>query len=319
MKYFGMLLFVTFTVCTSLAQASGADDIRASLMAVANAAERAGQESTAKDLRVAIVSATDEELYLTYKDTDLGGMEGAFMDTATAFDAVEAFGYTPRAAVPSALGADFPDGEGYPGAICPLSPNRSNADALLIAVDAIEVAGIALQVAEGIWSVSDRACGTVVVAIGAVGNPQNAVCIIADVVLFAAKALVNSAEAIVNHIAYCDGAVDSAEIEGAYERSGHIHDDLSSHDTDIKSDLSTHDADIKALLTNIQGGIDENQRLIQILTSRQLEILNLLVTPNGQRSIDESVLTCTGVGDDCPSYPELQLCENGSLAWNCSK
>jgi hypothetical protein len=40
------------------------------------------------------------------------------------------------------------------------------------------------------WSVSDRACGTVAVAFGTGGNPQNALCIITDTTLFAAQATV---------------------------------------------------------------------------------------------------------------------------------
>jgi hypothetical protein len=79
--------------------------------------------------------------------------------------------------------------------------------------------------------------------------------------------------------------------------------------------LVTHDADIKILLANLQGAVDENQRLIQITMSRQLEIIRLLITPSGKRVINADVLTCTG--GDCPEYPALQLCPNGSLSWNC--
>ena len=246
----------------------------------------------------------------------------------------------------------LPDATGYPSAPfpCPFSPDRSDADALLVSVDAIAIANVALEVAQGIWSVADRACTTVAVGIGVVGNPQNALCLITDVALFVANAVVTTAEAVTDHIAFCDGAVDSAEIEGAYDRTGHIHTDLADHDTNIDTDLAahdtnidtdlaahdlnidtdlaahdlnidtdliTHDTDIKLLLGNIQGTVDENQRLIKITMSRQQEIIRLLMTPSGRRVVNEDVLTCTGLGDDCPVYPVLQLCENGSLAWNC--
>ena len=56
--------------------------------------------------------------------------------------------------------------------------------------------------------------------------------------------------------------IDSAEIEGAYERAGdifhlneHIRADLGTHDTDIKFDLDNHDADIKADLDNHDADI----------------------------------------------------------------
>ena len=86
------------------------------------------------------------------------------------------------------------------------------------------------------------------------------------------------------------------------------------HDADLKSQLATHDADIKARLGKIQGTVDENQRLLNITMSRQLEILRLLITPEGQREINMDVLTCTG--DDCPVAVDLQ-CGKGDLEWPC--
>ena len=94
--------------------------------------------------------------------------------------------------------------------------------------------------------------------------------------------------------------------------------DLIAHDANIDADLVQHDTDIKALLADLQGAVDENQRLIKVSMSRQLEVMRLLITPNGRRVVDAEVLTCTGEGDDCPEYPAtFQLCENGSLTWNC--
>lgn len=339
---------------------------RAEWQAVADAVALAGHEAAAADMEAALSAMTDEELYLGYGQMDLVGLAEAFVNTAESFNAVEKTYPGVRDYAESKKGGNsvekmdsgnqipmspgLPPAEGYPGGLCPFSPDRSDADALLIAVDAIAVANVALEIANGVWSVADRACGTVAVAIGAVGNPQNAGCIITDTVLFVAQAVVTTAEAVVDHIAFCDGAVDSAEIEGAYERAGHIHDDVAAHDTNIDGDLAahdtnidgdlvahdanidadlvahdanidadliTHDTDIKALLANLQGAVDENQRLIKITMSRQQEIMRLLITPSGQRVINQEVLTCTGLGDDCPIYPGLQLCDNGSLSWNC--
>ena len=350
MKSIITLIVFIFVFCVSNAHAGARED----WYAVADAVEAAGQAESAADIRAAVGAMTDEELYLGYGDMDLEGAVRAFQDVADAFDAVGdmAVPAVPPAAAPDLLSPGLPGAVGYPTAPfpCPFSPDRSNADDLLIAVDAIEAANIALEIAEGIWSVSDRACTTVAVAIGAVGNPQNAACIAADVLLFAAKAVVNAARATVDHIAFCDGAVDSAEIEGAYERAGHIHSDLEAHDANIDGDLAAHDAnidgdlvahdanidgdliahdanidgdlaqhdaDIKELLEDLQGAVDENQRLIKITMARQLEIMRLLITPSGRRSINPDVLNCTG--DDCPEYPALQLCPDGSLDWNCGE
>ena len=70
-----------------------------------------------------------------------------------------------------------------------------------------------------------------------------------------------------------------------------IKNDLSTHDTDIKSQLSTHDADVKTLLVALQGSVD-------ILLARQLEVIRLLHTPQGQRNT--TVPACEGAGCDFP-------------------
>jgi hypothetical protein len=70
-----------------------------------------------------------------------------------------------------------------------------------------------------------------------------------------------------------------------------IKSNLSTHDTDIKVQLSTHDADVKSLLVALQGAVD-------VLLARQLEVLRLLHTPQGQRST--IVPACEGAGCDFP-------------------
>ena len=70
-----------------------------------------------------------------------------------------------------------------------------------------------------------------------------------------------------------------------------IKNDLSAHDTDIKTQLSTHDTDVKTLLVALQGSVD-------ILLARQLEVIRLLNTPQGQRNT--TVPACEGAGCDFP-------------------
>ncbi len=90
--------------------------------------------------------------------------------------------------------------------------------------------------------------------------------------------------------------------------------DLAAHDTTIKAQLAQHDADIKDRLGEIQGTVDENQRLLVISMARQAEILRLLITPSGKREINPDVLSCTG--DDCPQADIVLSCKNG-LDWPC--
>jgi hypothetical protein len=207
----------------------------------------------------------------------------------------------------------------------------------------------------GVWWPLNKAFDTldgacVVAGCDPIGIVCAAVCGTLEVAKIALKVAAVPLEACDIH----QGAIDGAEIEATYENTlglvgdvSHVHADLAAHDTNIDGDLAAHDAnidgdliahdanidadlvahdanlaehdaDIKELLDDLQGAVDENQRLIKISMSRQLEVLRLLITPSGRRVVDEEVLTCTGEGDDCPVYPAtFQLCENGSLEWNC--
>ncbi|MHC4089458.1 MAG: hypothetical protein ACYSVY_04120 [Planctomycetota bacterium] len=197
--------------------------VREDFEAVATAIEATGQDESAARLRDAVNALSDEELDEVYGEADLIGLAGDFRRTAVALNAVDPCIVEGM----SRSDSGFPDAVGYPSPIlCPYSPDRSDSDALLIAVDAIQAARILLESAKVIWSGLSRACDQVAVVCPAPGGGNTSVaCIPADVVLFAAELAVGTAQAVVDHIAYCDGAVDSAEIEGSYERLGHFHDD----------------------------------------------------------------------------------------------
>jgi hypothetical protein len=68
---------------------------------------------------------------------------------------------------------------------------------------------------------------------------------------------------------------------------------------DIKNRLATHDTEIKALLATLQGVVDENNQRLKSAQAVQRAIIRLLLTPEGRRSVNPAVLTCTG--DNCPS------------------
>lgn len=225
-----IMLFIVGLAVASVATAG----IREDWYAVAAAVRATGQSDSAARIEASVAGLSDEDLERVYGNADLAGLVEALSRSAEAMKATdEAWGGTTssRAFRPGPVQqsvAGFPDAVGYPSAgLCPFSPDRSNADALLIAVDAIEVARIALEAAKVIWSGLSRACGETIVILGEGGNVELA-CIPADIVLFAAELVVGLAEGIVEHIAFCDGAVDSAEIEGSYERLGHLHTDWTS-------------------------------------------------------------------------------------------
>ena len=188
----------------------------------------------------------------------------------------------------------------------------------------------------GVWWPLNKAIDTLDGACVVAGcDPIGIACAVTCGILEVAKIALKIAAVPLEACDVHQGAIDGAEIEATYENTkglvgdvSHVHGDLATHDANIDADLVTHDAnidadlvthdaDIKILLANLQGAVDENQRLIKITMSRQLEIIRLLITPSGKRVINSDVLTCTGTGGDCPEYPALQLCPNGSLSWNC--
>jgi len=329
-----------------------ASEIREVWQEIADAIALTGQEMSAKRLEDAVNVISDQDLEKIYGQADMTALIEVFKQGEKALNAVDQANFPgskpirisiaesekARLGAPklnavvhgsgvSLMSAGFPDATGYPGGICPSSPNRTNADDLVAAVLHISDARTALEIAQGVWSVLSRACDEIIVVLGE-GFNTSLVCIPVDVVLFAAELVIGDSESTVDYLQHCNDAVNSAEIEGVYDRSGHIHTDLATHDADISNQLATHDvdisnqlaahdADIKALLGAIQAAVDENQRLIKISMSRQLDVMRQIITPEGKRVINQEVLICTG--DNCPVYPALQPCPNGSLLWNCGE
>lgn len=238
---------------------------------------------------------------------------------------------------------DYPSGANYDTFIATLpglgildfgKTNRTDANAVggtWIAFEALDITGIIAQAA------CDASLLFAPIA-----------CPLAQIAILAARA----SQVVLEQADYQDALIDGAEIEAAFENTkiliaqenglntdlaNHntaissqiaVHDvniisnlaahdaniaaKLAAHDAKIAAQLAAHDTDVKALLANLQGAVDENQRLIKVFMGRQLEVMRLLITPNGQREIDPLVLSCTG--DDCPA---VLVCPNGDLSWPC--
>jgi hypothetical protein len=149
-------------------------------------------------------------------------------------------------------------------------------------------ARLTYEVAQGIWSAASRACDEVIVVLGEGGNLSLA-CIPVDVVLFAARVTLDE-------LANCDGDIDSAETEGTYERSAHLHDDVTM--VDGKVDVLDGKVDIvDAKVDVLDGKMDNLAAAIEELRVVNCEIIRLLHTPQGQRT--SSCPVCS----DQPEYP----------------
>jgi len=207
-------------------------------------------------------------------------------------------------------------------------------------------------VANAVNDIADHFCEWVVVVIG--GGNVAPLCVVTEVIAAIASGVDENMSLCNEHIGAAEVSATWEGLKTVHSNVQHVHDDiavvesdLASHDTDIKNQVTTHDtdiksqvtthdtdiknqvathdtdlklqlavhdADIKARLGEIQGTVDENQRLISISMARQLEILRLLLTPSGNREINTDVLSCTGA--DCPQLNEILSCKNGS-DWPC--
>lgn len=187
-------------------------------------------------------------------------------------------------------------------------------------------------IAEAIKDTAEQACNETVVV-----NASLA-CIVTDIAYFAAKGIydnfnlcndfvtaaeVNGSYRRLGHIHDDLGTVksnlQSAEASILQAISEHdarlrthdtdIRNQVSTHDTDVKnqvaahdaairSQVNTHDGEIKALLATLQSGVDGNGEQLELLLSRQLEVIRLLHTPQGQRTSD------------------VPACDGGPCRWN---
>jgi len=207
-------------------------------------------------------------------------------------------------------------------------------------------------VANAVNDIADHFCEWVVVVIG--GGNVAPLCVVTEVIAAIASGVDENMSLCNEHIGAAEVSATWEGLKTVHGNVQHVHDDIAvvesdlashdtdiklqvtthdtdiktqvtthdtdiknqvaTHDTDLKLQLAVHDADIKARLGEIQGTVDENQRLISISMARQLEILRLLLTPSGNREINTDVLSCTGA--DCPQLNEILSCKNGS-DWPC--
>ncbi len=148
---------------------------------------------------------TAQETLTNMRDEDLGVFAEAIPGLAHLREAVDELAVTllsePRIRR-QASSPGLPDAS-Y-SALCGFVRNNASA---------IEIARTVFQVAQGIWSVASRACEQVVA-----GFNTSAACIPVDVILFIA-------EFVFDRLEECNDDIDSAEIQGSYERLEHMHDD----------------------------------------------------------------------------------------------
>lgn len=123
--------------------------------------------------------------------------------------------------------------------------------------EAVLNAKIALGTAKTLWAAAEIACGLDIVQVGSVGTGF-AVCI-------GLTTSVTAAEEILDAFLRCDATIDEAHLDATFKRA----EDNFRLGTHLHDNLDTHDTDIKTLLSEIAGN--------------QKEIIKLLKTPQGNR------------------------------------
>jgi hypothetical protein len=203
----------------------------------------------------ASLSLTDMSAY-AQACPDIGRWKAAARSTR---DAVAADRAARGAAAQAAATGPFPTAS-Y-SALC--GSTRSNTEAFF-------AAQLAFQVAKGVWSLASRACEQVAVALGEGGNTSVA-CVVVDEALYIA-------EKVLEDIKFCDDDVDSAEIEGSYDRLGYMQDEIVGLDGKLDA--------LDRKLTLVDQKIDALTRAVEQLRLLQCESIRLAHTPEGRRSSD---------------------------------
>lgn len=155
--------------------------------------------------------------------------------------------------------------------------------------------------AEALKEAASRICEQDLTIIGEGGN-LSVLCIVSDVLFVAAKT-------VHENMLLCEGAIDSAEIEGTYHRVGHLHTDLA----DVDSDLATHHTiindkldtmgdDINVVQETLETTIELRRIHLQVVELKE-KVRFLLATEEGGVPVDVTLIGVTasqGVVDHKP-------------------
>jgi hypothetical protein len=217
-----------------------------------------------------------------------------------------------------------------------LCTSADGADTHRIPASVVLAADVVWFVADGVREAAQDACKETAVIAGEGGNGSLA-CIAVDAVWITAKA-VNEG------IHFCDDDLTGAVVDANYARLDDVHTDVNNlgtalnavdtHLTTVNTEIDTRLAAGDTHLTNVNADIDLKianlttlvTTLIANLSSQltaatnhlnagQQQIMKLDLTPDGQRQLVGSILTCDGTAaKPCPSV--LNMCPSGTCSWN---
>jgi hypothetical protein len=155
---------------------------------------------------------------------------------------------------------------------CPNSPAQTQLNTIVDIRTTLVAAGIAYKLAKAIYDSTDPACHQLVVAIGVGSNPGTAVCIGLGIAETVVRVLFDVAHKSLELIDFCDDEVDYAKIRATFHGLEYIHDQLETHDTDMKTQLGIHDVEAQALVDQLITRLTRIEGKVDLLLKSQLEI-----------------------------------------------
>ena len=157
-------------------------------------------------------------------------------------------------------------------------------------------AQLAAGIAETVNAVSEKACNQVVVAAGFGGNGSVA-CTVLAVIFHALKATSDLLQ-------FVGDDTQGWEVHGAYVRAADIH----THVNQLQASVG----DTATQLQNLQNQVTALKYQLNASKAIQEQIIQLLLVPEGKRTVNPSVLTCTG-NNDCP---KVLACPGSGCSFN---
>jgi len=174
---------------------------------------------------------------------------------------------------------------------------------------------IATTAANAVQNVAQYGCGQVIVA-GGFGGNGNLACTVFAVL----SSLLNSTYSAMQFIG---GDTTAWQTNGAYKRAENINHNLGQVDRDVAAigvaagNTQLEISQLQAQITQLQNSVDalktqlskvENNLSQKLFVNNDMsrQIIQLLLSPDGNRQVPGSLLTCTGdssTGSPCPSIP----------------
>ncbi len=247
-----MFVLAAFVLAQPVLAQSHPEALRAALRGILETQQETAVMIGSTDAQETIARALEQLDQLTWEDLVLlEGLEGRISDLQAKQNALNEQlevleGYIPKlgeviqqsSQYSSALPQGVLTGKDYIGltdadygVICsvnpfgspPFGPNRALTEVVQAAEVALGVSNAALVVAEGARDAFDTGCNQVAVVGGIGGNPTNLTCLVTDAIYIVAKGVTFALDIAFKVLTFCDDDIDSAEIEGAFERAADIY------------------------------------------------------------------------------------------------